>query len=158
MKLYIKQKVFTIGEAFEVRNEFNEIVYYVKGSFFRLPKKFVIYDANHIEVASAESELFRFMARYQIHTHNESIVLKRNFTFFWHSFQLMGTDWTLTGDFFSHEYQVVSGTRPIMTLSKHWFTWGDSYELNIENDNDALLCLAIVVAIDAEIMKDRSSN
>lgn len=158
MKLYIKQKVFALSESFEVRNEFNEVVYYVIGSFFRIPKKFIIYDANRKEVASAESELFKLLPRYDIRTQNESITLKRNFTFWRQSFDLIGTDWKLVGDFFSHEYQVVSGTRPIMNLSKHWFTWGDSYELDIQDDKDALLCLAIAIAVDAEILKDNNSN
>lgn len=157
MKLYIKQKVFTLGEEFEVHNEFNETIYYVQGSFFRIPKEFRIYDANHKELVHIESELFRIMGRYTIKTLNETITLKRNFTFFKQNFDLLGTDWSLSGDFFSHDYRVVSGSRPIMTLTKHWFTWGDSYELDIEDPKDATLCLAIVIAVDAEILKDRSN-
>ncbi len=38
-----------------------------------------------------------------------------------------------------------------MSITKHWFTWGDSYELTIENKDDAVLCLGIVIAIDAAI-------
>lgn len=156
MKLYIKQKVFSIGESFEVRNEFNEIVYYVRGSFFRIPKKFEIYDTNQNEVATVESQLFRLMSHYSIKTPTDSLTLKEHFTFFKRKFELTGTSWLLQGDFMSHNYQVIQGQRPIMLLSKHWFTWGDSYELDIEDDKDALLCLCIVIAVDAVLAKSNA--
>jgi len=38
-----------------------------------------------------------------------------------------------------------------MTVSKEWFTWGDSYVLNIADEIDEILCLAIVLAIDCEM-------
>ena len=44
-----------------------------------------------------------------------------------------------------------------MKLRKHWFTWGDSYELDIPDDHDALLALCIAVSVDYEIFKDQSN-
>lgn len=158
MKLYIKQSVFSLGEHFEVRNEYNELVYTVKGSFFEIPKNFKISDANGTEVATIASQLFRLLSRYTIETRHESVELKRNFTFFSHRFELVNTDWSLQGDFFSHNYQVVNGATPIMSIRKHWFTWGDSYELDVRDDKDALLCLCIVIAVDAQISQDNASN
>ncbi len=159
MKLYIKQKVFTLSESFEVRNEFNETVYYVKGSFFRIPKAFTIYDANQVEVAHIEKHLFRLFPHYDIKIHQgEQLTIKRNFTFFKQSYDLINSNWNLQGDFFSHEYNVMNGFEPIFSLSKHWFTWGDSYELNITDPKQALLSLCIVVTVDAQIEADRQSN
>lgn len=157
MKLYIKQSVFSIGEKFEVRNEFNQVVYYVEGSFFSIPKNFTIYEANGSQVCFIESQLFRWMGHYDIQTSNHQITLKRVFTFFKPTYELLGTSWNLQGDIWAHEYRVIEGSSPIMSLSKHWFTWGDSYELDIRNDEDAVLCLAIVIAVDAEIRKDQSN-
>lgn len=158
MKLYIKQSVFTLGESFEVRDEFNNTVFYVKGSFVRIPKLFKIYDAHQNQVATIESQLFRWMAHYDITTQHKAITLKRVFTFYKQQYELLGTPWVLKGDFWSHEYSVVNGTQPVMRISKHWFTWGDSYELLIQNEEDALLCLAIVIAVDSEIAKDRNNS
>ena len=41
-ELYIKQKVFSIGEKFTVTDEYQNDVYYVEGSFFQIPKTFSI--------------------------------------------------------------------------------------------------------------------
>lgn len=158
MKLYIKQCVFSFSESFEVRNENNAVVYYVKGSFFSIPKNFKIYDVNERQVGMIEAQLFRWMPHYDISTQSHNITLKRSFTFLKQSYELIGTPWVLKGDFWSHEYRVINGTTPIMSISKHWFTWGDSYELNILNEEDALLCLAIVIAVDAELGKSSGSG
>lgn len=158
MKLYIKQSVFTLGEQFTVKNEFEEDVYYVEGSFLKIPKGFTIYNRYHEEVAKIERQLFRLMGHYDIQSNKEEIVLKRNFTFFRHSYELLHTQWSLQGDFLSHNYDVVDHGRPIMRLRKHWFTWGDSYELDIPHDEDAVLALCIAICVDYEILKDQQNT
>ena len=47
-----------------------------------------------------------------------------------------------------HEYAVSSNQGEIMHISKAWLTWGDFYELDINNPQDELLCLCIALAID----------
>ena len=41
-KLYIKQKVFSIGEKFTVVDEDQRLHYSVKGSFMKIPKTFCL--------------------------------------------------------------------------------------------------------------------
>lgn len=41
-KLYIKQKVFSIGEKFTVVDEDQRLHYSVKGSFMKIPKTFSV--------------------------------------------------------------------------------------------------------------------
>ena len=158
MKLFIKQRVFTLGEEFTVKNEHGEDVFYVSGSFFRIPKKFEIFDKNHQRVGTIESQLFRLFSHYDVNTDSDTLTVRQNFSMFRHSISIVNKDWTLQGDFFAHEYRVVAGNRPIMSISKHWFTWGDSYMLDIVNDDDAILCLAIVIIVDNIIQKQRSSS
>lgn len=56
----------------------------------------------------------------------------------------------------SHEYSLSDGGRTLMTLSKEWFTWGDSYVLDIAEGVNDLLCLCIVLAVDST--NERSSH
>ncbi len=158
MKLYIKQAVFTLGERFTVKNEYGDDVFYVEGSFLKIPKQFKIYDKNQINVATIDRQMFRLFAHYDITTLEQNITLKRHFAFFRQSYSIEGINWALQGNFTGHHYEVVQGGNPIMKLRKHWFTWGDSYELDIPDDHDALLALCISVCIDNEIAKDASSN
>lgn len=156
MKLYIKQKVFTLGERFYVKDEHGNDVYYVEGSFLRIPKEFNIYEISGKHVARIEKQMFRLLRRYDIETENHEVTLKRHFTFMFSKFSLEGLDWELEGSFLAHDYRLIKGERPIMAIKKHWFTWGDSYELDITHDEDALLSLCIVIAVDAAVRDDNS--
>lgn len=158
MKLFIKQKVFTIGEEFTVKDEQGNDVFYVQGSFFRIPKKFTIYNTKREVVGTIESQLFRLFSHYDVTTNNDSLTVRQNFSFFRDNISIVNKDWTLQGDFLSHEYRVISGNRPIMSISKHWFTWGDSYMLDVEREEDAILSLAIVIIVDNIISKSRNNS
>lgn len=158
MKLYIKQHVFTLGEEFTVKNEHEQDIFYIGGSFLRIPKQFTIYDRNKEAIAVIESQMFRFLSHYDIQLPNNQIVtLRKEFSFFKPVFSLEGTNWVLQGDFFAHDYAVMSGDTPVMVLQKQWFTWGDSYELDIADEKDAVLALAIAICVDYELAKQRSS-
>lgn len=159
MKYYIKQKVFSIGESFTVVDETGAVAFYVEGSFMAIPKSFRIYDANHHEVCFIEKQLFRFMGHYNIQAKGHArITLARRFMLFFQSFEIEGLDWMLEGSFTRHNYRLIRGQTIIMALQKHWFTWGDSYELNVLNPDDAVLALAIAICVDREIMVDSSNS
>lgn len=48
----------------------------------------------------------------------------------------------------AHDYQITQNGRPIVTIHKQWMTWGDCYELDIDNEADEIVALAAVLAID----------
>lgn len=148
MKYYIKQSVMTLTERFTIKNEYGEDVFRVEGSFLKIPKSFSIYDMNGQQIVYIEKQLFRWLSRYDVTYDNKFVTVKREFTFFKTEVSLEGLNWRLQGDYWDHNYQVIEGNNPIMSLRKHWFTWGDSYELDIENTNDAPLCIAIAIIID----------
>ena len=83
MKLYIKQKVFSIGERFTVKDEFGNDRYFVEGEWLSIPKKFRILDAQNQEVLLLESKFFSFMPAYQIIRNGEvAAEIVKEFSFF----------------------------------------------------------------------------
>lgn len=158
MKLYIKQSIFTLGEKFEVKDIDQNTVYYVEGSFLRIPKQFKITDRHKNQVAVIESQILRWLGHYDIKTVGKSITLKKEFTFLKPVYSIEGINWRLQGDLMGYQYTVTEGSTLIMELRKHWFTWGDSYELNIPNPSDALLALCIVICVDSELGKTRAAS
>ena len=158
MKLYIKQKVFSLGEKFSVKDEFGNDKFYVEGSFFSIPKNFTIYDDKQKVVARIDKQMFKLFPHYNIKTSNDELVIKENFSFLRLNFSILNSNWRLQGDFLSHEYSIIDGNRPMMRLSKHWFTWGDSYELNIADPSEAIICLCIAVVVDAAIVASQNNN
>lgn len=152
MKLYMKQKVFAWTDKFTVKDEMENDRYYVQGELLSLAKKLHIYDTDQIEVAYIRQKLLALMPRFfvEIGGHEVCQIVQR-FTLLRPKYALEGIGWQVEGNFWEHEYAVLDGDREVMRLSKHWFTWGDSYELDIADPNDELICLAIVLAIDAAV-------
>ena len=48
----------------------------------------------------------------------------------------------------AHDHEITQGGRSIVSIRKEWMNWGDSYELNIANQKDEIVALAVVLTID----------
>jgi len=159
MRLYIKQKVFSFADKFTVKDENGNDLYYVEGEIFSFGKKLHILDANGNEVALLAQKLLTFLPKFNIYIGGRlAATLVKEFTFFKPKYRLEGTPLRLSGDFWAHDYIMDDGQRTVMTLKKEWFTWGDSYVIDIANPDDALLCLAVVLGVDCAIEMNRSSH
>ena len=42
----------------------------------------------------------------------------------------------------------MKGGREIVRINKEWMTWGDSYQIDIQDKEDEIIALAVVLAID----------
>ena len=57
----------------------------------------------------------------------------------------------------AHDYEITKNGRPIVSISKEWMTWGDSYELNISDPADEIVALAVVLTIDCVVESQNNS-
>lgn len=150
MKLYMKQRVFSWGDQFHIVDENGNARYSVQGEVFTFGKKLHIFDYAENEVAFIQQKVFSFLPKYYI-LRGDAVIAQiiKEFTFFKHVYTVEGLGWTVRGDFFAHDYEVLQGEQTIVRVSKHWFTWGDSYEIDIANGVDEVNALAVVLVIDA---------
>jgi uncharacterized protein YxjI len=153
LKLYIKQKVFSFVDRFTIKDENGTDVYSAVGEFFTLGKKLNIYEGTNTDapmpVARIEQRLMSLTTRFGIIVRGNHVTdMVRKITLFSNDYRLENLSWHLDGDFFAHEYRLMDGRNTIMQLSRKWFTWGDSYELDIADNQDHLLCLCIALAVD----------
>jgi len=149
MKLYLKQQVFSWVDRFCVKDEEGIDKFTVEGQLFSLGKQLHIYDVNENPIAHIRQQLLRFMPRFIIEINGQDVCeVVRKVSFLSQNYDIEGLPWQLEGDFWGHEYILLNNDQVLMELSKQWFTWGDSYELNISNDQHELLCLCIALAVD----------
>ena len=150
MKLYMKEKVFSWTDKFTIVNERQKVRYTVEGEFFSFGKKLHVYDAGGAEVAFLQEKLLSWMPRYTAQIRGEeAFEIAQKFTVLTQKFDLEGLPWHVEGDFWGHDYTLSDDLREVMRIKKHWFTWGDSYELEIANPEEELVCVCVVLAIDA---------
>lgn len=152
MNLYIKERVFTWGDKFDVCDRNGQMKYYVEGEIFSWGKKLHVYDRYNREVAFIKQELFTFMPCYSVFVGGREIArVRREFTFFRPRYYVEGLEWEVEGHFWEHDYEVTKNGRNIVTIAKEWMTWGDSYELDIAPEADEIVALAVVITIDCVV-------
>ena len=161
MKLYIKEKVFSWGDKFTVKDAYGEDKYIVEGEVFSWGKKLHVYDRSGREVAFIKQEVWSFLPRYYVFCGDRQVAeIKKEFTFFFPKYSIEGLGWEIDGKFLEHEYEITKAGCTIVTISKEWMTWGDSYELTISNPSDEIVALAVVLTIDCvtEAAANASNN
>lgn len=149
MKLLIKQKVFSWGDRFTVKDEYGNDKYQVEGEIFSLGKKLHIYDIAGEEVAYIEQRVWSFLPKYLVYMKDREVAeIVREFTFLRPKYSIRGLNWEVQGDFMAHDYLITHDGYQIISIQKEWFTWGDFYTLDISNVQDELIGLAVVLSID----------
>ena len=107
------------------------------------------YDVSNEEIALIRQELFSFPPTFSVERGGIEVAsIVKEFTFFHQAYTVEGPDWQVEGDFSSHEYTISKGGQVIATVSREWFTLGDSYEINIRDARDEVMALATALVID----------
>ena len=152
MKLYIRQKVFSWGDRFTVKDAQGNDRYFVEGEVFSWGKKLHVYDPVGNEAAFIQQKVFRFLPTYHVFVNgSQAAEIVKEFSFFKPYYTINGPGWEATGRFLLHDYKITRGGLPVATIQKEWMTWGDCYELDIANPNHEVLALAVVLTIDCVI-------
>ena len=152
MKLYIKEKVFTWGDKFTVKDEHGNDKYIVEGEVFTWGKKLHVYDMDGNEAAFIKQEVWSFLPTYDVFCGDRQVAeIRKEFSFLLPRYSIEGLGWEIEGRFMAHDYEITKNGRSIVTISKEWMTWGDSYELDITDPADELIALAVVLTIDCVV-------
>ncbi len=160
MKLLMRQKVFSWRDRFSIKDADGNDKYYVEGELFTWGKKLRIYDLNGVEAAFIQQKVFSLLPRFFVFINGNQVAeIIKEFSFFRPRYTIDGLGWEVSGDFFSHDYEIVENGRTVVTINKEWFTWGDFYTLEVDDQRDEILALAVVLAIDCvtDAQNDSSS-
>ena len=159
MTLYIRQKVFTWGDKFTVRDASGADRYYVEGEVFTFGRKLHVYDTAGNEVAFIKQELWSWLPRYYVFCGGRQVAeIRKAFTFFFPRYTIEGLGWEIDGSFTSHDYVITKNGSAIVSIHKQWMSWGDSYALDITDPRDEIVALAVVLTIDCVLDSSSSAS
>lgn len=153
MRYVMKQKLFSWGDDFRIKNEAGDDVYFVDGRAFSLGNKLSFQDLNGNELAFIRQKLLSWGPTYEITRGDEllAVVKKHLFTLFRCKFTVDvpgPDDLEAQGSFLDMEYTFERGGRTVAQVSKKWFSWTDSYGVDINDGESDVLILASTVVID----------
>lgn len=159
MKYYMKQKVFSWRDRFTIKDEHGKDVYFVEGELFSWGKKLNMIDTSGKPILYIKQNIWNWLPNYTLYMHDQEVAtVKKELTFLKPRYSIHGPNWDVEGNFWEHDYQIRENGSLIATISKEWFTWGDSYELDIEDDTHTLLALGIIVTIDCVIAAQAAAS
>ncbi len=151
MKLYIKQKVFSIGDRYNVTDGDGNVIFSVQGEIFTWGSKLHIFDASGSEVFFITRKLLRFMPEYAIYSGGvQCATIHKRFTLFSHSISIESQYgmFEINGDIWGMCFDIMCNGSLLGRIDKKWLSWGDSYCLAVQDDSNAAFFVAIVIAID----------
>ncbi len=150
MKLLFKQRAFTWFDSYDIFDEAGNTAYTVQGRL-AWGHRLEISDAAGNYLGQVRQEVLTFRPRFSLFIGENCVgQLRKEFALFKPVFTLDCNGWEIEGNFWEWDYRVTEGSRIVMTVSKELFHWTDTYQMDIADPRDALLCLMIVLAIDAE--------
>ncbi|HEV8557609.1 MAG TPA: LURP-one-related family protein [Actinophytocola sp.] len=156
----IRERFFSIGDDFDIVDDHGDKVFHVDGKVFSVRNKLVIEDPSGAEVASVHRHLVSLRPTYEVRIGGEKAaeVRKKLFTPFREKFTIDvpgPDDLEMKGDLIDHEYTIDRGGREVAAVSKRWLTIRDTYAVQIAADQEPLLVLGSVLALDLALARDK---
>ena len=123
------------------------------GKAFSIGDQLSFQDLEGNELAFIKQKVFAWGKTYEIVRGGQvaAVVKKHLFALFHHRFTVDvpgPDDLEAEGNFTDHEYVFRRGTRTVATVSKRWFSWTDTYGVEVDSGEDPVLILASAVVVD----------
>ena len=153
MRYVLRQKILSFGDDFTIRDEAGNDVYFVDGKAFSIGDKLSFKDMAGRELAFIKQKIFNWSPTYEIWCNGQlaAVVKRELFSFFHHRFTVDvpgPDDLEAQGSLTDHEYEFRRGDHVVAAVSKRWFSWSDTYGVEIADGEDDVLVLASAVVID----------
>lgn len=151
MRYIVREKVFTIGNKFQIKDDQGIPRFEVVGKVFTIGKKLNIYDMIGNNVAYIEQKIFRFLPEYNIYLNNQlGATIKQKLSFFKHRFSIESDfgDFDVEGDIFAYNFSIYKNGREVARVNKKWISFSDTYMVDIDNNENQAFILSIVIVLD----------
>ena len=164
MRYLLKQRLFSFGDDFTIKDESGNAVFQVDGKAFTiLREKLAFEDMQGQELAFIRERIIALTPSYEILRHGEvvAVVKKDLINLFRCGFTVDvpgPDDLEAQGSLLDHEYTFTRGSRTVATVSKRWFSFTDTYGVELESSEDPVLILASTVIIDMICHADASKQ
>lgn len=151
MRLCFKQRMFSWFDSYDIYDEYGNTVFEVKGQL-SWGHLFKIMDSYGNELGSVRQVILTLLPKFEIIMNGQSLgFIRKELTLFRPKYDFDFTGWHVEGSIFEWNYTIVDNAgRIVAEISKEFFHLTDTYIIDVRNDEDALLALMFVLAIDAE--------
>ena len=146
-----------MGDDYRIKDQAGRDCFYVDGKAFSFGDKLSFLDMAGSEVAFIDQKLLAWGPTYEIYRDGQlfAVVKEKLWTFLKNRFTVdVGADGPgpgdleVEGDFLDLEYQFLRDGGVAAQVSKKWFSWSDTYGVDVADGEDDVLILACTVVVD----------
>ena len=151
----LREDLISIGDDFWIENENGQRVFRVDGKVLRISKTYAFLDMAGNTLCQIKERLLTIKDTMEIEdTEGQEMAVIRKALISplrdrWNVKVRNGPDLDIQGNILDHEYTISQGRQRIAEVSKKWFRITDTYGVEIADNQNDILILAIVVAMDA---------
>lgn len=163
MKYVMRQKFWSWADSYTIQDENGETAFQVVGKTFSWGHQLSLQDPAGNELIYIRQKLLSWGPTYFLERDGKVYAEVRK-----HLFTLWRCRFTVdvpgpddpeaVGDFLDREYEFTRNGQVIATASKRWFSWTDTYGVEIAPGEDVPLLLAATIVIDLVCHDDRDSS
>lgn len=164
MRFVLKERVFSIRESYYVQTDSGERLFEINGRLIGLRDKLTISDLAGNTLATITQKLLSLRPVYTIarpdapdaKVKKDLInILREGF-----SVNLEGglPDVRIQGDILDHNYTMSREGNVVAQVSKKWISLRDSYTVDINDNEDALLLVACAIVVDRIAHEDEDDE
>ena len=152
MKYKIKQKIFSLTDSFTIEDENGDVAFSVKGKLFSISSSQTLFDASSNELLKIKRKYLSLLpaCRLVCADGSEWLIRKRFWPFWTSRFTVSGPagELEMHGNLWQHEYKISQNGKMLAEVSKSWFSWSDTYGVEIYQPQLTAELLAAVIVID----------
>lgn len=156
MKLYIRKKIASIKDVFNIYDENENEKYQVQGKVFSIGAKLTVSTIDGSEVAFIKQRFNHFLPSFEFYVQDELVGTIREKLGWKKRYTVDSSNLEVEGDWWEMTFTVKVGGQLVGTVSKKWFSWGDFYEIEITGAKYELVTIALVLAI--QMIKQSDDN
>lgn len=152
-RFLLRQIIFAIGHDSWVMDEHDQKVYLIDNKTLALRKTYIMYDMQHQEVLKIQSQPFHLHKTITVirQGHEIAKVQKAWLTILRDKWNIQipdADDLVAQGDLLDHEYSITRNGQSVAHISKQWFSIRESYGIEVFDEAQSPLMIALAVAID----------
>ena len=151
-KFQMREKLLAIGDDYWIEDEGGNRAFKVNGKAVRMRDTFVLEDASGAEVSKIQEKKLSVRDKMTIERNGAKATVHKRLVGIRDHYIIDvedAEDLKAHGNIVDHEYEIERDGDTIATVSKKWFRVRDSYGVQMAENQDVPLILAITVCVDA---------
>lgn len=163
MKFQVRERIFGFGDDYWITDEHGERAFFVDGKVLRLHDTLELKDPGGAVLATVHKKMLSIRDSMKVERDGETVATVRKALFTplreKYTAELAGGgEIEISGDILDKEFEMRLDDEPIAAVSRKWFRIRDTYGVEMADDADAPLILAIAICVDRILEREKEED